>query len=1035
MSLSSISIKRPVLAMVMSITIILFGIIGYNFLGVREYPAVDPPIITVVTNYTGANADVIESQITEPLEESISGIAGIRTLSSTSREGRSTITVEFNLDVDLEAAANDVRDKVSQAISVLPPDVDNPSVSKADADRVPIVFLNIKSDRRNLLEITDIVTNTFKERLQTIPDVSQVWIWGEKQYAMRLWMDPAKLAAHKITPLEVRNALQRENVELPSGRIEGNVTELTVRTMGRLVTEDEFNNLIIKEEEGTIIRFKDIGYATLGPANYRTVLKRDGVPMVGLVLVPQPGANYIAIVDEFYRRIDQIKKDLPEDIELGIGFDSTDYIRDAIAEVMQTIFIAFSLVVLIIYLFLRDWRTTLIPILTIPIALVGAFFIMYIADFSINVLTLLGIVLAIGLVVDDAIVMLENIYAKIEQGLPPTLAGLKGAKEVFFAILATTVALVAVFLPVIFLQGLTGRLFQEFGIVIAGAVIISSFVALTLTPMLSTKLLKSRQKHSQFYMRTERFFNRLNAKYRSSLDKFMGKRWLAFVAVVVAIAAIVGFGTLLPSELAPLEDRSGLTLFATAPEGATFEYMDSYMDRLIRFLQDEVPESDAIISVTSPGFGASSSVNSGFVRLILVKPDERERSQQEIADDLAVKLPQLSGARVYVNQDQSIGRQTFGLPVQYVLQAPNFERLREVLPQFMEEARKDPTFAFVDTDLKFNKPELQVEIDRDRAQNLGVSTMDIAQTLQLSLSGQRFGFFIMNGKQYQVIGQVSRENRNEPLDLRSLYVKNRDGELIQLDNVVSLKEQSSPPQLYRFNRYVAATVSAALAKDRTIGEGIEAMDAIADRVLDDTFSTDLAGAARDYAESASSLLFAFGLALVLIYLVLAAQFESFRDPFIIMFTVPLALAGALLALWYFGQTINIFSQIGQIMLIGIVTKNGILIVEFANQRKKQGLPIMEAIKDAAAARFRPILMTSFSTILGILPIALALGAGSASRAPMGIAVIGGLLFASLLTLYVIPAIYSYFSREEDADDEEVEKTVEEFEQMQLAGEA
>jgi multidrug efflux pump len=1019
MSLSAVSINRPVLAMVMSITIIIFGVIGYNFLGIREYPAVDPPVITVVTNYTGANADVIESQITEPLEESISGIAGVRTLTSVSNEGRSTITVEFDLNVDLEAAANDVRDKVSQANQFLPPDVDNPSVAKADADRMPIVFLNVKSDQRNLLELTDFAINTFKERLQTIPDVSAVDIWGSKRYSMRLWMDPAKLASQRITPLEVRNALNRENVELPSGRIEGMSTELTVRTMGRLQTVEDFSNLIVREADGVITRFKDIGYAELGPENYRTVLKRDGVTMVGVVLRTQPGANYIAIVDEFYRRIDQIRKELPADIELGIGFDTTKYIREAVSEVMQTIFLAFSLVVLIIYFFLRDWRTTLIPIITIPISLIGAFFIMYVANFSINILTLLGIVLAIGLVVDDAIVMLENIYAKIEKGMPPKLAGLTGSKEVFFAIIATTVALVAVFLPVIFLQGLTGRLFKEFGIVIAGAVIISSFVALTLTPMLSTKMLTYRQKHSRFYLRTEKFFNNLTLGYRNSLERFMEKRWLAFAVVAFCMVAIVILGMSLPSELAPLEDRSNLTLMASAPEGATFEYMDSYMDHLIALVMEKVPEKNAVITVTSPGFGASSSVNSGMMRLSLIEPEQRERTQQEIANSLTGQLHGLSGARVFVRQDESIGRRTFGLPMQYVLQAPNFEKLREVLPEFLEEASKDPTFTFVDVNLKFNKPELRVQINRERAQNLGVSTIDIAQTLQLALSGQRFGFFVMNGKQYQVIGQVARENRDEPLDLKSLYVKSRSGEIVQLDNLVTLTEESSPPQLYRFNRYVSATVSAALAEGKTIGEGIIAMDAIADRVLDETFSTDLAGSARDFAESSSSLVFAFTLALVLIYLVLAAQFESFRDPLIIMFTVPLALAGALFSLWYFGQTLNIFSQIGQIMLIGLVTKNGILIVEFANQRKRQGLPLAEAIKDAAVARFRPILMTSFSTILGILPIALALGAGSESRVPMGIAVIGGLLIASILTLYVIPAIYSYFSKEVDAEEAEV----------------
>ncbi len=1022
MSLSSLSIKRPVLAIVMSITIILFGIIGYNFLGVREYPNVDPPIVTVVTSYTGANADVIESQITEPLEESISGIAGIRTIKSVSREQRSTITVEFNLDKDMEAAANDVRDRVSRAMWRLPPDSDNPIVLKADADAVPIVFLNIKSEKRSLLELTDIAENVFEERLRTVPGVSEVQIWGSKTYSMRLWMDPAKLAAYHLTPLDVQRALQQENVELPSGRVEGAKTELTVRTMGRLTEVEEFNNLIIKEKDGRVIRFGDIGYAELGPENYRTVLKRDGISMVGLVLIPQPGANYISIVDEFRVRIDQIKRDLATDVKLGIGFDSTKYIRNSIAEVAQTVIIAFILVVLVIFMFLRDWRTTVIPMITVPIALIGAFFIMYIAEFSINVLTLLAIVLAIGLVVDDAIVMLENIYSKIEQKIPPKHAGLLGSKEVFFAIISTTVALAAVFLPVIFLQGLTGRLFREFGIVLAGSVIISSFVALTLTPMLGSKILKHREKHNWLYEKTEPFFRRLTNSYRNALSSFMERRWLSFIIIGISIVLIYVLGTNLPQELAPLEDRSAIRLFSTAPEGATFEYMDNYMDELYRLIEKEVSETDAAISVTSPGFGASSSVNTGFMRLILFDPENRERSQQQIANDLSQEVKRLNKARTFVSQEQTIGNSRGGLPVQYVIQAPNFEKLKETLPKFLGEARQSPTFSFIDVNLKFNKPELQIEIDRDRARNVGVSTLDIAQTLQMSLSGQRFDYFIMNGKQYQVIGQVARENRNEPLDLKSLYVRNEQGQLIQLDNLVHLKERSSPPQLYRFDRYVSATVSAGLAKGKTLGQGIDAMDAIAARVLDESFSTALDGPSRDFAESSSSLVFAFVLALTLIYLVLSAQFNSFRDPFIIMFSVPLAITGALLALWYFNQTLNIFSQIGQIMLIGLVTKNGILIVEFANQRKAQGLPLFEAIQDAAAARFRPILMTSLTTVLGILPIALALGAGSESRIPMGIAVIGGLIFSTILTLFVIPAIYSYISKDAVQEIEEQPET-------------
>lgn len=1010
MSLSSLSIRRPVLAIVMSIAIVVLGILGYNFLGVREYPSVDPPIITVSTNYPGANADVIESQITEPLEESVNGIAGIRSLTSVSRDGRSTITVEFNIDVNLETAANDVRDKVSRAIRNLPPDVENPIVSKADADAIPIVFLNVQSDTRNLLQLTELANNVFKERFQTIPGVSSVDIWGEKKYSMRLWLDPAKLAAYYLTPLDVKNAINRENVELPSGLIEGDKTELSIRTIGRLHNAAEFNDLIIKEVDGNVVTLKDVGYAVLGAENERTLLKREGTPMVGVVLRAQPGANNIAITNEFYKRLEQLKRELPSDIKTGIGFDVTEYIRDSIVEVEQTIFIAFGLVVLIIFLFLRDWRTTVIPVIAIPISLIGAFFIMYIVDYSINVLTLLGIVLAIGIVVDDAIVVLENIYKKIEAGLHPDESARRGAAEIFFAVISTTIALASVFLPIIFLQGLTGRLFREFGIVISGAVIISSFIALTLTPMLGSRILKKREGHNWFYNKTEPFFVKLNTAYKNSLEAFLSKRWMAFVVMGFSLALIYLFFTFVPTELAPLEDRSGLRLYATAPEGASFEYMDRFMDMLIQTLKDDIPEREAIISVTSPGFGASSSVNSGFAFVILTRPGERERSQQEIADDITPTLSRMTEARVFVTQQQSIGQRRGGLPVQYVIQAPNFDKLREYLPKFMEAASGNPMFTIVDANLKFNKPEIKLAIDRQRARNLGVSTIDIAQTIQSAFSGQRFGYFIKDGKQYQVIGQLIRDKRNAPIDLKSLYVTNNKGELIQLDNVVTLTEQSAPPQLYRFNRYVSATVSAGLAPGKTIGDGIKEMDKIASQVLDETFATSLSGASKDYEESSSSLLFAFLLAIGFIYLVLAAQFESFRDPFIILFTVPLAIFGALISLWYFNQTLNIFSEIGIIMLIGIVTKNGILIVEFANQRKAAGLTKMEAIKDAAAARMRPILMTSLSTVLGILPIALALGAGSEARVSMGIAVIGGLIFSTFLTLMIVPAVYSYFSR-------------------------
>jgi len=1013
MSLSSLSIRRPVLTIVMALAIVLFGGIGLSFLGVREYPAVDPPIITVSTSYTGANANVVESQITEPLEEAVSGIPGIRTMTSTSRQGRSTISLEFEVGDDLERAANDVRDKVSGAIGRLPEDANPPRVSKADASASPIIFMNMKSDQRDILSLSRVAEDV-QERVQTIDGVSQVWIWGEKRYAMRLWMDPAKLAAYDLTPLDVRQALLQENVELPSGRVEGRSTELTVRTVGRLSSVEEFNDLVVKESENRVVRFRDIGYAELGPENERTILKRDGIPMVGVVLVPLPGANHIDIANEFYSRLDRIKQDLPADIEVGIGFDTTEYVQASIWEVVQTLFIAFVLVVIVIFFFLRDWRTTVIPVIAVPISLIGTFFIMYIADFSINVLTMLGIVLAIGLVVDDAIVMLENIYAKIEDGMEPLRAGKEGAAEIFFAIIATTIALASVFLPVIFLQGFTGRLFREFGIVIAGAVFISSFTALTMTPMLSSRLLRPGAHHNWFYRRTEPFFRRLTEGYRSSLDWFMHRRWMAFVLIGGAALFIVVLGISLPSELAPMEDRGQIRLFATGPEGATFEYMDDYMDRLIAGVKGEVDSSEreGILSVTSPGFGASGSVNSGFMFVILKDAGERERSQDEIADALSAMVNGIPGARTYVSQPQSLGGRGGGLPVQYVLQAPNFEQLKETLPEFAEQARQQPEFQFVDVNLKFNKPELQVDINREKARVMGVSTRDIAQTLQLALSGLRYDYFIMDGQQYQVIGQLHDAAMDEPSDLGKLTVRNRNGKMIQLDNLVELREQSSPPQRFRFNRFASATVSAGLAGDNTIEDGIRAMDRVAASVLDESFSTALDGPSRDYVESSSNLEFAFLLALALIYLALSAQFESFRDPFIIMFTVPLALTGALLSLWYFNETMNIFSQIGIIMLIGLVTKNAILIVEFANQRKARGMEFIEAIQGAAVARFRPILMTSLTTVFGYLPIALAIGAGAESRSSMGIVVIGGLIFATLLTLYVIPVIYSYLSSRE-----------------------
>lgn len=1013
MSLSSVSINRPVLATVFAIVILLFGFVGFTYLGVREFPSVDPAIITVSTSYPGANSDVIETQITEPLEQNINGIPGVRSLTSVSRQGGSNITVEFELSVDLETAANDVRDKVSQATRLLPRDCDPPTVAKADADANPILFLTVESGKRSLLQLSEIADLTIKEQLQTISGVSAVSIFGEKRYSMRLWIDPIKLAGYGLTPMDVRNAINRENVELPSGTIEGSNIQLTIRTLGLMTTPKEFNDLIIKQNGDQIVRFKDIGRAELGPEDIRGILKRDGVPMVQVAVIPQPGSNHIDIVDEVYRRLEYISKDLPNDVKVNVNYDNTEYIRSSIKEVKNTIYIAFILVVIIIYFFLRNWRATLIPILVIPVSLVGAFFIMYVAGFTINVLTLLAIVLAIGIVVDDAIVVMENIYVKVESGINPFEAGLQGSKEIYFAIISTTITLVSVFFPIVFLQGITGRLFREFSIVMAGAVTISAFLALSLTPMVSTKLLRHEKRHGWFYRKTESFFERLNRVYKNSLANFLHHRNYAILILVAALVLVIILWKTIPSEMAPLEDRSQITINTSAAEGSTYDYMLAYADDIAKLVEDKVPERLSYTEMVRGG-------NFAIIRIMLAKPDERERSQQEIADQLTGDLMKKTKARSFVMQQSTFGNRRAGMPVQYVLQATSIEKLREILPKFMSLVMESDVLQMADVNLKFTKPELRIHINREKAITLGVSTQNIGQTLQLALSGQRFGYFFMNGKQYQILGELARENRNKPLDLKSLYVRNDKGEMIQFDNLVTLSEETAPPQLYRYNRFVAATVSAGLAKGKTISEGLAEMDRISEEVLDDSFRTALSGDSKDFRESSSSLMFAFVLALVLIFLVLSAQFESFKDPLIVMMTVPLALTGALIFMWYFNVTMNIFSQIGIIMLIGLVSKNGILIVEFANQRKSSGMSKYDAISYAAAARFRPILMTSMATIFGLLPLAIGLGEGAQSRVSMGIAVVGGMFFSTFLTLYVVPAIYTFISSESKSNPDEKE---------------
>jgi multidrug efflux pump len=1013
MNFAELSIRRPVLVVVMNIVIVFFGVLGYQYLGVREYPAIDPPNITVRTSYTGANAEIVESQITEPLEKSINGVQGIQSISSSSSLGSSTITIEFDLSEDLERAANDVRDKVSQALSNLPQDIDAPPVvSKADASGDPIIFMPVQSSTRSITELSEYAENVLLEKIQSIPGVSAVQLYGLKRPAMRLRIDPVRMTAHGVVMQDVVQALNKENVDLPGGKIRGDATELNVKTFGRLTSEEDFSNLIIRQDSGRIIRLSDIGWAEVAAEIEETSARRNNAYNVSLAIIPQPGSNYVDISKEFYRRFEEIQKELPPDIIIDIARDKSRFVVQAISEVEETLLIAFVLVVLIVYAFFRNWSIALRPLIDIPVSIIGAFFVMYLFGFSINILTLLAIVLATGLVVDDGIVVTENIYKKIERGVDKYTAVRTGVSEIFFAVISTSVTLAVVFIPVIFLEGFTGRLFREFGIVLASAVLISAFVSLTLTPVLNLKLTREGAKHSWFYVKTEPFFRGMENGYRRMLTSLLRRRWIGLALVGVCVGLMIFLFGNLKSELAPLEDRSNIRAAVTLPEGTDFDMTDRFISEASQLVMDSISELKMVFGIAAPSLRGPSAGNSGFMFVMLKDPDQREQSQQQVYDHMTKLFSKMPDARVFPNQEPTISTSLSSgsqLPVQFVLQNLDFDKLEKVLPQFLDSVRANPTFGNSDVNLKFNKPELQITIDRVKANELGVSVLDVSNTIQLALSGRRFGYFMMNGKQYQVIGQVERDYMDEPSDLSALYVRNNKGELIQLDNLINVVETSEPPTIFHYNRYKAATISAALAPGFTIGDGIREMEEIAKVVLDDTFETSLSGSSRDFAESASNTSFAFILALILVYLILAAQFESFRDPFIIMLTVPLALAGALLSLWLFDQTLNIFSQIGMIMLIGLVTKNGILIVEFANQQRTHGLNKSDAVLEASVSRLRPILMTSLATALGALPIALALGAGAQSRIPLGIVVVGGIMFSLFLTLFVVPASYTYIA--------------------------
>lgn len=1029
MSISSLSIKKPVLAGVFSLLLVLLGIVGWKQLGIREFPLTEPPVISVVTFYPGASPDVIASKITKPMEESIAEANGIRTISSESREQVSVISIEFNREMNIEDALNDVRDKVAKSKKQLPADVDPPIVQKASSPDNLVAFLEVESDTKDIKEVSHLASTTIKDRIQSIPGISNVSIVGEHKYAMRLRFKPDKLAAYQLTPEDIRQALQRENIDLPAGRIEGDNSELSIRTMGRLTTATDFEHMIIKQVGNTIIRLKDIGSAELGEVNERTAiinqtgnLNRIGV---GVAIQIQRGANAIEVVDEFYRRLDKLKAEIPAEYRLIVGFDFTQSVRNSIAEVEETLFIAFGLVVLIIFLFLRDWRSTLIPVIAIPVSILSAFFIMYVAGFSINILTLLALVLSIGLVVDDAIVVLENIYKKIEEGMTPIQAAFKGSKEIYFAVISTTVTLAAVFLPIVFMGGISGQLFMEFAIVVSGSVLVSAFVALTLTPMLSAYFLKKSDKPNWFYLATEPFFVRLNTGYANLLIAFMKVRWLAWVFLAGTTLLIYFVGKQLPSELAPIEDRSNMSLIAIAPEGVSFDYMKKHMNEVGNYVNDSTDGLYQTYSMVAISFiPAPAPVNVAVQSIYLKDPKDRKSSIQDLYNQYAAASGQFRGFLLFPYLPPTIGsRYGGGMPIQYVLQADNLDSLTAILPKFLAAARQSKKLLFIDSDLKINKPELKINIDRQKAALMGVSMEEVAHTLQLSFSGQRYGYYLRNDRQYEVIGQLDREYRNDKNDLSALYVRALSGQMVPLSNLITTEEAVSPAAIYRYDQYTSATVSAAMAPGVSLAEGIDEIERIKQEVLGENFKSSLAGQSRDYTESQGNITFTLILALLLIYMILAAQFGSLRDPLTIMLTVPMAIAGAILSLYGYDQSLNVFSQIGIITLIGLITKNGILIVEFANSLKESGLSKYEAAIQAAVQRFRPILMTSLAMIFGALPIALTAN----SRQSLGIVIAGGLVFSGLLTLFIIPAVYSYLSSKksvpEITEDEETTKEV------------
>ena len=1017
MTLSELSVHRPVLATVMSLVIVLVGFITYQRLPVREYPDIDAPVVSVRTVYKGASAEIMENQITQPLEDSLSGIEGIRTIKSVNREEVSEITIEFTLQRDLDNAANDVRDRVSRARGRLPDDVDEPVIAKVEADAQAIIWLAFSSDRHNALELTDYADRFVVDRLQVQPGVASVIIGGERRYAMRVWLDRERMAAHGVTTGDVENALRQQNVDIPSGRIESAQREFTVLTESDLRTAEQFNDLIIRTQDGYPVRLRDVGFATIGAEDERKAVRVNGNQAVGLGVVKQSNANTLSVGKAVKGILPRIRDGLPEGMKIQVAFDRSVFVDESIKAVYTTMLEALVLVVLVIFLFLRSVRATLIPFVTIPVSLIGAFIFLYSMGFTINILTLLGLVLAIGLVVDDAIVMLENVHRHIEDGASPHQAALVGSKEIAFAIIAMTITLAAVFTPLAFMTGNIGRLFSEFALTVASAVLVSGFVALTLTPMMCSKLLRAHETHGRFYQMTERWLRGLNTGYRNTLERALRARWIVVMLGLVVGGSSVLWYTNLKSELSPIEDRGIILTVIVAPEGSTMEYTDTYAHQ-IESMFARIPEVNTYFMVIAPGLQRPNPVNSaiGFVSL---KPwGERKRKQQQIAASLQPQMRELPGVLAFPINPPSLGQSFRNPPIQFVVQGPSYAELEKFMDVLIPKAREYPGLTNVDTDLKLNKPQLSVFLDRDKIADIGVDVETIGRTLETMLGGRQVTRFKREGEQYDVIVQVLDNDRVTPQDITSIYVRGRDGDLIQLSNLLKVDERVAPKELNHFNRLRAVKISANVTPGYSLGEALTFLERAAKESLPPTADVELDGESREFRESGAALYLTFVLALVFIYLVLSAQFESFIDPFIIMLTVPLAVAGGLFALYVAGMpmfgvsgsTLNVYSQIGLVMLVGLITKHGILIVEFANQLRVRGKDLYAAVSEAAALRLRPILMTTAAMVLGAVPLAFAADAGAESRHAIGLVIVGGLLIGTLFTLFVIPVAYTLLAR-------------------------